>query len=116
MTTAETIPGTPSRTIAQSDPGERRRRVSQPSYSLPRWPNPGSAWAGCGSTRFSLAAKNSSLAASTAPPSARLARSGRGVGSLIGLLAGIAGAGVTLARGGEAPGGRPVAPEEDPRP
>jgi hypothetical protein len=36
MTTPATMPGAPSRTTAQSCPGLRRRRVSQPSYSLPR--------------------------------------------------------------------------------
>src|SRR5829696_6168852 len=80
------MPGTPSRTIAQSCPGDRRRRVSQPSYSLPLCPNSVRATGGCGRTRFSRAAKNSSLAATTAPPRARLARSGRRAKSVIVLL------------------------------
>src|SRR5215213_2666661 len=85
MTTPATIPGAPSRTTAQSWPGLRRRRLSQPSYSLPLCPNSVRSAAGSGSTRFSRAAKNSSLAATTAPPNARFARSGRRVKSVIGL-------------------------------
>src|SRR5215213_11119092 len=83
MTTPATIPGAPSRTTAQSWPGLRRRRLSQPSYSLPLCPNSVRAAAGSGSTRFSLAAKNSALAATTAPPDARLARSGGRLKSVI---------------------------------
>ena len=37
-TTARTTPGAPSRTIAWSTPGSRRRRVSQPSYTWPLAP------------------------------------------------------------------------------
>src|SRR5688500_6100438 len=86
MMTPATMPGAPSRTIAQSCPGVRRLRVSQPSYSLPLCPNSVRATGGCGSTRFSRAAKNSSLAAATAPPRSREARSGRRAKSVIGLL------------------------------
>src|SRR4051795_11647220 len=82
------MPGVPRRTVAQSCPGERRRRVSQPSYSLPLCPNSARASGGSGSTRFSLAAKNSSLAATTAPPRERLARSGRRLKSVIELPCG----------------------------
>src|SRR3954471_9016332 len=94
------MPGTPSRTIAQSCPGDRRRRVSQPSYSLPLCPKSARATGSAVATRFSLAAKDSSFAATTAPPRARSARSGSFRKSVIG---------ASLAGGGSPPGH----PEED---
>src|SRR5690348_7092525 len=70
------IPGCPSRTIAQSWPGVRRRRVSQPSIHLPRSVNSPSRQTGRSClSRFSLGAKNSSLAPRTAPPNRSAARS-----------------------------------------
>src|SRR5437762_10381862 len=53
----------------QSNPGVRRRRDSQPSIHLPRSVYLPSMKTGAdGFSRFSLGAKNSSLAKSTAPP------------------------------------------------
>ena len=70
------IPGNPSRTMHQSFPGVRRRLVSQPSIHLPRSVNSPSRQTGLSALRrFSLGAKNSSLAASTAPPNRSAARS-----------------------------------------
>ena len=78
MTTRRTMPGQPSRTMAWSDPGSRRRRVSQPSMIWPFGPKV-CGWKTGGSAliRFSRAANSSSLAATTPPPSSREARSGR---------------------------------------
>src|SRR5438876_1701213 len=60
----------------QSNPGVRRRRVSQPSIHLPRSVYLPSMNTGRdGLSRFSLGAKNSSLANSTAPPRRSDARS-----------------------------------------
>ena len=75
--TAVTTPCTPSRTIAQSSPGpRRRRRVSHPSTSSPRGPyRPGCELQGPGSRRCSFSPKDSSLAATTVPPTQREARS-----------------------------------------
>jgi hypothetical protein len=76
-TTPWMMPGTPSRTIAQSKPGSRRRRVSQPSYTLPVCPNSSMAWvAGFGMIKFWRGANNSSLALTTLPARSREARSG----------------------------------------
>src|SRR5579864_7956901 len=77
------IPGMPSRTTAQSYPGPRLRRDSQPSIHLP-WSvylsgaNTGSA----ALMRFSFSAKKSSLAARTQPPARSPARSSRSVKEL----------------------------------
>src|SRR2546430_16349613 len=60
----------------QSNPGVRRRRVSQPSIHLPRSVYLPSMNTGTdGFSRFSLGAKNSSFANSTAPPRRSDARS-----------------------------------------
>src|SRR2546430_4561636 len=60
----------------QSNPGVRRRRVSQPSIHLPRSVYLPSMNTGTdGFSRFSLGAKNSSFANSTAPPMRSDARS-----------------------------------------
>src|SRR6266571_9402935 len=76
MTTPRIIPGRPSRIRHQSNPGVRRRRVSQPSIHLPRSVYlPSMKTGGDGFRRFSLGAKNSSLATSTAPPRRSDARS-----------------------------------------
>src|ERR1700704_65654 len=70
------IPGKPSRMMHQSNPGVRRRRDSQPSIHLPRSVYLPSIKTGAeGLSRFSLGAKNSSLANSTAPPKRSDARS-----------------------------------------
>ena len=72
------MPGRPRRTMHQSWPGVRRRRVSQPSIHLPRAVYLPSMKTGFDSlSRFSLGAKNSSLAASARPPSRSAARSTR---------------------------------------
>ena len=77
---ARITPGTPRRTTAWSCPGARRRRVSQPSYTWPLAPKvAGVKVGGAAVTRLSRAAKNSSLAWTTPPPSSRDARSGRSV-------------------------------------
>ena len=63
--------------MAQSSPGPpRRRRVSHPSTSSPRGPyRPGCQLHGPGSRRCSFSPKDSSLAATTVPPTQREARS-----------------------------------------
>src|SRR5262245_22844014 len=79
-----TTPGSPSRMTAWSYSGARCRRVSQPSYTCPLAPNVcGVKVGGSGLIRFSLAAKNSSVARTTLPPNRRDARSGSLVKSLI---------------------------------
>src|SRR5580693_6894595 len=78
MFTPRGTAGAASATMAKSSPGSRRRRVSQPSYTLPRMPNAAGSWpGGPGSIRLCASAKNSSLAYRTEPPSTRLATSGR---------------------------------------
>src|SRR5688500_684942 len=59
----------------QSCPGERRRRVSQPSIHLPVRTYSSFSTGSAARTRFSRLAKSSSLAAMTAPPTRSLARS-----------------------------------------
>src|SRR5436305_4908423 len=82
-TTPRGTPGSPSRTVHQSWPGSRRRRVSQPSIHLPTPVySPSFQTASPALRRFSLGAKNSSFAASTAPPILSDARSTRSVKSL----------------------------------
>ena len=72
------MPGIPSEIIAQSYPGSRRLRVSQPSIHFPRVVSlDGSDTGSASATRFSLAPKNSSLAAITLPPTRSEARSTR---------------------------------------
>src|SRR2546425_1280739 len=74
--TARITPGMPSRTMHQSCPGSRRRRVSQPSIHFPRvvyfpstnTPRPDRS-------RFSLGAKNSSFAITARTPTRAAARS-----------------------------------------
>jgi hypothetical protein len=77
-TMERTTPGTPSRTITQSwaarsgivPPRPRRRLVSHPSYTCPLAPYlSGTKTGAVGLIRFSFAAKNSSLAATTDPRS-----------------------------------------------
>src|SRR6516225_2109317 len=77
-TMERTTPGIPSRTITQSlavesgyvPSGPRRRLVSQPSYTCPLASYfSGTKTGSAGSIRFSLAPKNSSLAATTDPRS-----------------------------------------------
>src|SRR5882672_2722188 len=82
-TTPRIIPGNPRRMMHQSKPGVRRRRVSQPSIHFPRSVYLPSIKTGAlGLSRFSLGAKNSSLATSTAPPSFSEARSTSSVKSI----------------------------------
>src|SRR5574342_520757 len=74
--TARTTPGTPSRTMHQSEPGVRRRRVSQPSIHLPRlvyFPSRNTGEPDF--SRLDLGAKNSSLASTARPPTRAAARS-----------------------------------------
>src|SRR5512144_2510121 len=74
--TARNTPGTPSRTMHQSEPGVRRRRVSQPSIHLPRLVYlPSRNTGGPGFSRLDLGAKNSSLASTARPPTRAAARS-----------------------------------------
>src|SRR5262245_61737047 len=70
----------------QSNPGVRRRRVSQPSIHLP-WSvySPSKKTGALDLSRFSFGAKNSSLATSTAPPSFSEARSMSSVKSICSL-------------------------------
>src|SRR5882724_1853620 len=84
------MPGTPRRMMHQSYPGVRRRRVSQPSIHFPRSVYlPSTKMGALGLSRFSLGAKNSSLATSTAPPSFSEARSTSSVKSILLLTFGI---------------------------
>src|SRR5688500_6294081 len=84
ITTPRTTPAAPSRIMAQSCPGVRRRRVSHPSIHLPRSVDAPSLPCGaCGLSSDSFGAKNSSLAAMTAPPSRSDARSIRSVNDFI---------------------------------
>src|SRR5260370_6763183 len=77
------MPGKPSRTMHQSNPCVRRRRVSHPSIHLPRSVYlPSMKIGGAGLSRFSFGAKNSSLATSTAPPRRSEARSTSSVKSI----------------------------------
>src|SRR5882762_1471609 len=81
--TPRIIPGKPRRTMHQSNPGVRRRRDSQPSIHFPRSVYLPSIKTGAdGFSRFSLGAKNSSLANSTAPPRRSEARSTSSVKSI----------------------------------
>src|SRR6185312_12618394 len=74
----------------QSWPGVRRRRVSHPSIHLPRSVYLPSIKIGAsGFSRFSFAAKNSSLATSTAPPNFSAARSTSSVKSICASTLGI---------------------------
>src|SRR5258708_31242343 len=74
--TPRITPAKPRRTMHQSNPGVRRRRDSQPSIHLPRSVYLPSIKTGAPDfSRFSLGAKNSSLANSTAPPRRSEARS-----------------------------------------
>src|SRR5882724_6854926 len=67
----------------QSKPGVRRRRLSHPSIHLPRSVYSPSRKIGAAALRrFSLGAKKSSLATSTAPPSFSDARSTNSVKSI----------------------------------
>src|ERR1700704_137754 len=67
----------------QSNPGVRRRRDSQPSIHFPRSVYLPSIKMGAeGFSKFSLGAKNSSLANSTAPPRRSEARSTSSVKSI----------------------------------
>src|SRR5947207_10556499 len=76
MTAPRIRPGDPRRIRHQSNPGVRRRRVSQPSIHLPRSVYlPSMKMGAAGLRRLSLGAKNSSLATSTAPPRRSDARS-----------------------------------------
>src|SRR4029079_12685529 len=78
------MPGRPSRMMHQSKPGVRRRRLSQPSIHLPRSVYLSAIKIGAlGLSRFSLGAKKSSFATSTAPPSRSPARSISSVKSII---------------------------------
>ena len=81
--TPRTMPGAPSRITHQSwlsSSTSRRRRVSQPSIHLPRSVySPSRHTAAAPMTRRSFGAKNSSLAATTAPPRRSEARSTRSV-------------------------------------
>ncbi len=75
-TTPRITPGTPNRTMAQSCPATRFRRLSQPSIHLPRSVySCGRKTASAGLRRFSFSAKKSSLAAITAPRRRSEARS-----------------------------------------
>src|SRR5215213_3531088 len=70
------MPGSPRRTMHQSKPGVRRRRVSHPSIHFPRSVYLPSIKTGAlGFSKFSLGAKKSSFAITTAPPSRSDARS-----------------------------------------
>src|SRR5215203_3436973 len=70
------IPGRPRRMMHQSNPGVRRLRLSQPSIHLPRSVYLPSIKTGVPAfSRFSLGAKKSSLATSTAPPTRSDAKS-----------------------------------------
>src|SRR5713226_2592136 len=69
-------PGMPRRMTAQSCPGVRFRRDSQPSIHLPRSVYlPATKTGSAALMRFSFSAKKSSLAASTLPPARSPARS-----------------------------------------
>ena len=77
---ARTTPGMPSRTMHQSLPEVRRRRVSQPSIHLPRVVYfPGMNSPRPAFKRLSLGAKNSSFAATARPPTRAAPRSARWV-------------------------------------
>src|SRR6476659_3092634 len=70
------MPGSPRRMMHQSKPGVRRRRVSHPSIHLPRSVYLPSIKTGAlVLSKFSLGAKKSSFATTTAPPSRSEARS-----------------------------------------
>src|ERR1051325_840395 len=70
------MPGRPRRMMHQSKPGVRRRRVSHPSIHFPRSVYlPSTNTGALGFNKFSLGAKKSSLAITTAPPSRSDARS-----------------------------------------
>src|SRR4051812_25056249 len=80
-------PGRPSRTMHQSKPGVRRRRLSQPSIHLPRSVYLSSTNMGLEVfTKFSFSAKKSSFATSTDPPRRSDARSISSVKSILNLL------------------------------
>src|SRR5215213_5160548 len=77
------MPGKPRRIMQQSKPGVRRRRLSQPSIHLPRSVYLPSINTGAlALSKFSLGAKKSSFATSTAPPTRSEARSIRSVKSI----------------------------------
>src|ERR1041385_8291355 len=79
------IPGSPRRMMHQSNPGVRRRLVSHPSIHLPRSVYLPSIKTGApGFSKFSLGAKKSSFATTTAPPKRSEARSISSVKSIIG--------------------------------
>lgn len=74
--TASMTPRRPSCSRHQSWPGTRLRRVSHPSIHLPKVVNSsGRKTGGSGSSRWCAGANHSSVANSTRPPSAALARS-----------------------------------------
>src|ERR1041385_6240838 len=77
------MPGRPRRMMHQSKPGVRRRRVSHPSIHFPRSVYlPATNTGALGFNKFSLGAKKSSLAITTAPPSRSDARSMSSVKSM----------------------------------
>src|SRR6185295_224193 len=77
------MPGNPRRMMHQSKPGVRRRRDSHPSIHLPRSVYLPSMKIGVEAfNKFSLGAKNSSFAYSTAPPKRSAARSMSSVKSI----------------------------------
>src|SRR5262245_19342069 len=79
-----TMPGRPSRMMHQSKPGVRRRRLSHPSIHLPRSVYLSGIKIGAlAFSKFSLGAKKSSFATSTAPPRRSEARSISSVKSII---------------------------------
>src|ERR1051325_8131138 len=77
------MPGSPRRIMHQSNPGVRRLRLSHPSIHLPRSVYLPSINTGAlALSKFSLGAKKSSFAQSTAPPTRSEARSTNSVKSI----------------------------------
>src|SRR5687768_15913246 len=87
----------------QSWPGSRRRRVSQPSIHLPVATYSSRSTGAAATTRFSQPAKNSSLAALTAPPTRSLARSMSWESAMVSVLVSVVSVVVSAAQE-EAPG------------